>query len=137
MRQSVDQAGAHHKRLLVVGDNSFCNRPLFSASIERTAVLARARRDVKLCKRAAAGSLRFYDAARFTPEQVRLDESIGWQKARVFYGRQWRQMRYKEVREVYWRTGCRRQVLRLLVLAPIPYTVPGRRKKRYRDPAYL
>lgn len=137
LRQSIDQAGAHHKRLLVVGDNSFCNRPLFSASIERTAVLARARRDVKLCKRAAAASLRFYDAARFTPEQVRLDESIGWQKARVFYGGQWRRMRYKEVREVYWRTGCRRQVLRLLVLAPIPYTVPGRRKKRYRDPAYL
>jgi hypothetical protein len=137
LRQSVDLAGAHHKRLLVVGDNSFCNRPLFSATIERTYVLARARRDVKLCKRAAAGSPRFYDSTRFTPEQIRQDDSIAWLKARVFYGGQWRKMRYKEVREVYWRTGCRRQILRLLVLAPIPYTVPGRSKKKYRDPAYL
>jgi hypothetical protein len=32
LRQSVDLAGAHQKRLLVVGDNSFCNRPLFSAN---------------------------------------------------------------------------------------------------------
>jgi hypothetical protein len=38
---------------------------------------------------------------------------------------------------VYWRTGCRRRPLRLFVIAPIPYQVPGRRKKRYRDPAYL
>jgi Transposase DDE domain len=28
-------------------------------------------------------------------------------------------------------------MLRLLVVAPIPYRVPGRRKKGYRDPAYL
>ncbi len=137
LRQSVDQAGASHKRLLVVGDNSFCNRALFTAAIDRTAVIARGRRDVKLCKRAPDGSKRFYDSTRFTPDQVRQDESIGWRKARVFYGGEWRKMRYKEVREVYWRTGCRKQVLRLLVVAAIPYRIPGRRKKGYRDPAYL
>ena len=46
-------------------------------------------------------------------------------------------MRYKEVRDVFWRTGCRKRALRLLVVAPIPYRVPGRRRKGYRDPAYL
>jgi hypothetical protein len=137
LRQSLDQAGSACKCLLVVGDNSFCNRTLFTAALERTAVIARARRDVKLCKRAPAGSRYFYDATRFTPEQVRQDESITWQKARVFYGGEWRKMRYKEVRDVLWRTGCRKQMLRLLVLAPIPYRVPGRRRKGYRDPAYL
>ena len=85
----------------------------------------------------AAGSPRFYDSTRFTPEQIRQDDSIAWRKARVFYGGQWRKLRYKEIREVYWRTGCRRQILRRFVLAPIPYTVPGRSKKKYRDPAYL
>ncbi|MFL6448964.1 MAG: transposase [Bryobacteraceae bacterium] len=137
LRQSLDQAGARHKRLLVVGDNSFCNRALFTAALERIAVIARARRDVKLCKRASAGSRCFYGSTRFTPDQVRHDDSIVWRKTRVFYGGEWRKMRYKEVREVYWRTGCRKQVLRLLVVAPIPYRVPGRRKKGYRDPAYL
>jgi hypothetical protein len=137
LRQSVDQAGARSKCLLVVGDNSFCNRALFTAAMERTAVIARARRDVKLCKRASAGSRYFYDRLRFTPDQVRQDDSIAWRKARVFYGGEWRKMRYKEVPEIYWRTGCRKQMLRLLVVAPIPYRVPGRRKKGYRDPAYL
>jgi hypothetical protein len=38
-------------------------------------------------------------------------------------------------RKVYWQIGRRKQVLRLL--APIPYRIPGPRKKGYRDPAYL
>lgn len=137
LRQSLDRADSAGKCLLVVGDNSFCNRTLFTAALQRTAVIARARRDVKLCKRAPESSPRFYDSTRFTPEQVRQDESIGWKKTRVFYGGEWRKMRYKEVRNIYWRTGCRRQLLRLFVLAPIPYKVPGRRRKGYRDPAYL
>ena len=137
LRQSLDQAGSACKCLLVVGDNSFCTRTLFTAALERTAGGARARRDVTLCKRAPAGSRCFYDATRFTPEQVRQDDSIAWQKARVFYGGEWRKMRYKEVRDVFWRTGCRKRALRLLVIAPVPYRVPGRRRKGYRDPAYL
>src|SRR3954465_14213325 len=38
LRQSLDQAGSACKCLLVVGDNSFCNRTLFTAALERTAV---------------------------------------------------------------------------------------------------
>lgn len=137
LRHSLDRAGSAGKRLLVVGDNSFCNRTLFTAALERTVVIARVRRDVKLCKRAPAESRCFYDSTRFTPEQIRQDDSIAWQKARVFYGGEWRKLRYKEVRQVFWRTACRKQVVRLLVVAPIPYQVPGRRRKGYRDPAYL
>jgi DDE family transposase len=137
LRQSLDRVGSAHQCLLVVGDNSFCNRRLFTAALERSAVIARARRDVKLCQRAPAGSRCFYDATRFTPEQIRQDDSIAWMKTRVFYGGQWRNMRYKEVRDVFWRTGCRKRVLRLLVVAAIPYQVPGRRRKGYRAPAYL
>jgi DDE superfamily endonuclease len=137
LRHSLDRAGSARKCLLVVGDNSFCNRTLFTAALERTTVIARARRDVKLCQRAPAGSRCFYDSTRFTPEQIRQDDSIAWRKARVFYGGQWRKMRYKEVRDVFWRTGCRKRALRLLIVAPIPYRVPGRRRKGYRDPAYL
>ena len=88
LRHSLDRAGSASRCLLVVGDNSFCNRTLFTAALERTAVVARARRDVKLCKRAVAESRCFYDATRFTPEQIRQDDSIAWLKARVFYGGQ-------------------------------------------------
>lgn len=137
LRAALDQAGGKPKRLLAVGDNSFCNRTLFTSTMDRIEVIARARRDVKLCKHSASGTRCFYDSHRCTPEDVRQDESLPWHKARVFYGEQWRKIRYKEVPQVYWRTGCRKRPLRLFVIAPIPYRVPGVRKKRYHDPAYL
>ena len=137
LRQSLDQAGAQRQRLLIVGDGSFCNRTLFSTAVERTEVVARARKNIKLCSRATDGSRRFYGTAKFTPEAIRQDERRPWFKARIFHGGQWRKVRYKEVSEIYWQSGSRKRPLRVLVVAPIPYQPPGRRRKYYRDPAYL
>jgi Transposase DDE domain len=137
LRQSLDAAGAAGKGLLAVGDNSFCNRTLFRGAFDRIEVLARARRDTKLCRRAPAESRCFYDPSKFTPEQVRQDETLAWKKVRIFHGGQWRKVRYKEVRDVYWQTAAGQRPLRLFVVAPIPYPAPGRKRKYYRDPAYL
>jgi DDE superfamily endonuclease len=137
LRSSLDQTEQRTKRLLIVGDGSFCNRTLFTTALERTEIIARARRDLKLCRKADTGSRLFYDKAKFTPEQVRQDESFVWRKARIFHGGQWRKVRYKEVFAVYWQTGARQRPLRLFVVAPIPYQAPGRKRKYYRDPAYL
>ena len=137
LRLSLDQAGEERKRLLIVGDASFCNRTLFRSELERTEVLARTRRDVKLCRRASPGSKRFYDELKFTPEQIRQDESVPWRKARIYHGGHWRKVRYKELHTLYWQSGAGRRPLRLFIVAPIPYQAPGRRRKYYRDPAYL
>lgn len=137
LRSSLDEAGQRAKRLLMVGDGSFCNRTLFAAAQERTEIIARARRDLKLCRKAGTGKRLFYDKAKFTPEQVRQDELLVWRKARIFHGGQWRKVRYKEVSAVYWQTGARQRPLRLFVVAPIPYQAPGRQRKYYRDPAHL
>jgi hypothetical protein len=137
LRSSLDEAGQRAKQLLIVGDGSFCNRTLFTAALERTEIIARARRDLKLCRKAGTGKRLFYDKAKFTPEQVRQDESLMWRKARIFHGGQWRKVRYKEVAGVYWQTGARQRPLRLFVVAPIPYQAPGRQRKYYRDPAFL
>src|SRR5690348_8327055 len=137
LRSSVDQAGQSRKTLLIVGDGSFCNRTLFREAMDRTEIIARARCDVKLCQRAANGTGRFYSTVKFTPEQMRQHDSFVWQKARVFHGGQWRKVRYKEISGVYWQSGAGRRPLRLLVVAPIPYQVPGRRRKYYRRPAFL
>jgi hypothetical protein len=136
LRASLDEAGAVAKGLLVVGDNSFCNRTLLRPLLDRTEILVRSRRDVKLCRRAVGGA-RFYDKVKFTPEQLRQDESIPWRKARIFHGGQWRKVRYKDVRQLYWQSGAGRRMLRVLVVAPIPYQAPGRKRKYYRDPAFL
>jgi hypothetical protein len=136
LRQACDAAGGRAKTILAVGDNSFCNRTLFRANWERIQIIARARRDIKLC-RPATGGRRIYDPAKFTPEDIRQDDNVAWRKVRVFYGGQWRKIRCKEVAGIYWQSGAGQKLLRLLVLAPLPYQAPGRKRKYYRDPAFL
>jgi hypothetical protein len=96
LRDSLDEAGARNKRLLMVGDGSFCNRTLFTAGWARTEIMVRARRDLKLCGKDDAGKRAFYSKVKLTPEQVRQDESLSWQTARVFHGGQGREVRYKD-----------------------------------------
>jgi len=137
LRTSLDAAGYTSQCLLAVCDNSFCNRTIFRAELTNTAILARARRDIKLCRRASGCGPRFYAEDKFTPKQVYDDQSIPWQQARIFHGGQWRQVRYKQVTDVYWQSASGRKPLRLLVVARIPYQVPGRERKNYGDPAFL
>jgi DDE superfamily endonuclease len=137
LRTNMDEAGASAQILLAVGDGSFCNQTMFRPSLDRTEIIARARRDIKLCRPAAAGSRCVYDALKFTPEQVRQDEQVPWQEARTFHAGDWRQIRFKQISPVLWQTGARQRPLRLFVIAPIPYYVPGRGRNHYHEPAFL
>jgi len=137
LRASLDQAGGANKRLVLAVDGSFCNRTVFAASVPGVELVARARKDAVLCLPAAPGSRRFYDPARFTPEQVRKDDTIPWRTSKLFYGGKRRRIRYKEVPEVLWQGGAKRHRLRLFVIAPTPYRKSQSHKLYYRDPAYL
>ncbi len=53
LRQELDQAGGADKVLVLAGDGSFCNRTCFGEIPQRTVLLARARKDAKLCFRTA------------------------------------------------------------------------------------
>src|SRR3954453_10849081 len=137
LRESLDQAGAARKRLLVAGDGSFCNRALFRVPLERIDLLCRTRTDLRLCRPAPAGSRRTYDEEKFTPEHVRQNESIAWQSSKLWHGGKRRQLRYKEVNLVLWQSGAGRRPLRLLVVAPVPYRRTPRSRLSYRRSAYL
>ena len=137
VRVALDAAGAKAKILVMAVDGSFCNRTVFTTVLKAVEIIARARRDAVLCFRAVAGSKRFYDPRRFTPEQVRQDASVSWKVTRLFYGGKRRIVRYKEIPEVYWRGGARRRPLRLLVVAPTPYRKRKSARFYYRQPAYL
>ena len=137
LRQAMDNAGAAAKTLMFATDGSFCNRTVFSLVLKRVEIIARARKDAVLCFRAPAGSRRFYDPDKFTPEQVRKDESIPWKETKVFYGGKRRRVRYKLLSDVYWQGGARRRPLRLLVVAPTPYRKRKSGRLYYRQPAYL
>lgn len=137
LRSALDAAGGESKLLVIAGDGSFCNRTVLAAIPERTALLVRARKDAKLCFAAPAGGRRVYAAAKFTPEQVRQDESIPWKTTKLFYGGKRRKVRYKEVPRVLWQKGARRQPLRLFVIAPTAYRKRKSGRLYYRAPAYL
>lgn len=137
LRQELDRAGGRHKLLVLAGDGSFCNRTCFGEIPERTVLLARARKDAKLCFRARADSRRFYAVEKFTPEQVRADDRCAWSLTKIFYGGKRRRIRYKEVSPLYWQRGAGQRPLRLIVIAPTPYRKSKSRRLYYRGPAYL
>lgn len=137
LRTSLDRLGEGQRRILVAVDGSLCNRTFFKAPLDRIDLVARCRKDARLCFPAPSGSRRKYGADRFTPEQVRKDESIGWNQATVHFGGAWRSIRYKEVNEVLWQRGAGTRKIRLLVVAPQPYKISPGSRTNYRRPAYL
>lgn len=137
LRQRLDQRGAWGRILLGIMDGSFCNKTIFKAALDRVYLLARCRKDARLCFPAPAGSRRRYDAHTFTPEQVRQEETFPWHDASVYYGGQRRTLRYKVVQGVLWKRGAGARPLRLIVIAPIPYKLSRHTRTYYRYPAYL
>lgn len=137
LREELDLAGGQNKILVLTADGSFCNRTCFSEVPDRSVLLARARKDAKLCFRAPLDSRRFYALEKFTPEQIRKEESHAWKVTKIFYGGKYRKVRYKEVKNVYWQRGSGKRAIRLLVIAPTPYKKSKRKRIYYRQPAYL
>jgi hypothetical protein len=137
IRKSLDIAGVAHKIMIAVVDGSFCNRTCMGTPIERVCLVARARKDAKLCFKAESGSRKFYNDKKFTPEQVKQDDCVPWKKTSIYHGGEWREVRFKEVRDVLWQHGTKQQFLRLIVIAPTPYRLTKKGKLYYRDPAYL
>jgi hypothetical protein len=137
LRAAFDAAGAIAQILVLAVDGSFCNRTVFAKVVRGVELIARARKDCVLCFRAAIGSRRFYDPAKFTPEQVRQDESLPWRTTKIFYGGKRRKVDYKEVTGIYWQGGARRRPLRLLVVRPTRYRKRLSGRFYYRRPAYL
>ena len=137
LRAMLDQAGGSKKVLLLAVDGSFCNRTVWAKTVDGVELIARSRKDAVLCLPAPAGTHRVYAPEKFTPEQVRQDDSIPWKVTKIFYGGKRRKVRYKEVSEVLWQGGAARRKLRLFVIAPTPYRKRKSGRLYYRQPAYL
>jgi len=139
LRKAFDAAGARARIILFTLDGGFCNRKVFKATLDRCLVLARCRKDAKLCFAANdhAHPRKKYADEKFTPESIRQDDSIPYRSGKFFIGGKYRKIRYKEVRNVLWQRGAGEKRLRLIVLAPIPYHLSPNSKANYREPAYL
>jgi hypothetical protein len=136
-RQMLDDKGAAQRRLLIPVDGSFCNRTFFKTPIPRVDLLARCRKDARLCLPDLSNSRRHYAAEFFTPQDVRKSARLEWKQTRIYFGAKCRKIRYKVLDNVLWRRGAGRRNLRLIVVAPIPYKMSPHSRINYRDPAYL
>jgi hypothetical protein len=137
LRASLDAAGGQSKSLVIAGDGSFCNRTCFGAIPQRTELLVRARKDAVLCTRDAQGGRRFYSAQKFSPEDLRQDQTRPWRTTKLHYGARRNKVRYKESSDIYWQRGAKQRPLRVIVIAPTPYRRRRGGKWYYRAPAYL
>jgi hypothetical protein len=137
LRRCVDALGFAPKTVIAAGDGSFCNQTTFRQPFERTVLLTRARKNLRLCFPYQGPGRRVYSEDRFTPEDVYKDARRPWQEVRLFHGGKYRRVRYKEVNEVLWRGGGRRRRLRLLVLAPTAYRHTKAGRPYYREKAFL
>ena len=138
VRRRLNESGHLGKRMSVAADGSFCNRTVFQEDWEQenVSIVARARKDIVLCKRAPGQGRRFYGQTKFTPEMVRRRDSLAWwQTARIFHGGCYREVRYKELTNIYWQGGGKKRTMRLFVVAPVGYRTSKNGHKYYRKPA--
>lgn len=136
-RHLLDQKGAAGRQLLVPVDGSFCNQTFFKTPIPKVDLLARCRKDARLCFPAPGGSRRKYAPEVFTPEDVRASARLNWKQTRIYFGSKCRKVRYKVLDNILWRRGGATRLLRLIVIAPVPYKLSSHSRTHYRDPAYL
>jgi hypothetical protein len=137
LRGCFDAHGFARKPVIAVGDGSFCNKTTFRQGLDRTILLTRARKDLRLCFPHSGQGPRYYGKETFTPQEVYQDATRPWKEARIFHGGKYRRVRYKEVGNVLWRGGGGRRRLHLLVLAPTPYRKTKAGRRYYREKAYL
>jgi hypothetical protein len=137
LRDSLDEHGGKGRELLIALDGSFCQRRFLQEPIEAVQLLCRARKDAVLCRAHQGPGRRFYARETFTPEAMRCDDTVPWQKMIGRFGAQEHPVRYKDCGAVYWRNGARRRPLRLIVLSPQPYRRSPRGRLLYHEPAYI
>ena len=140
IRDRLDQISGYAERTLwLVVDASYLNRTVLSRQPERTTIIGRTRKDIRLSDMPKAKSGRgrrtCYGADLGTPDQMRKDDSRPWQRTSIFAAGRTHQLRYKSIGPVLWRRGAGPRALRLLIIAPLAYQAHGHRV--YRDPAYL
>ncbi|MCF7811971.1 hypothetical protein K9N50_13410 [bacterium] len=139
LRQVFDRLGAATRPILFALDGGFCNKKVFKAALKGCYILARCRKDVKLCFRSQDPDhkSRVYAPEKWTPKSVYKDSSIPWQKGLFFIGGQYRKLGYKVIDNLLWQTGAGKKPLRLIVLAPTPYRLSPNSRLNYRQPAFL
>jgi len=127
--------------LWVTVDGSYTNRTVLKDLPDRTVLIGRIRSDAKLYhlpqETTGRGRKRIYGAVAHTPDEVRTDDSIPWQKVYAYTSGSMHEFKVKTVKNLRWRVCGKQHTVQVMVIAPLRYRHSKRTRLLYRDPAYL
>jgi len=142
LRNALDSEGQLNRPLWTAVDGGYTNGSLLKHIPPRTVIVGRIRSDAKLyylpeSTDRKTGRKCVYGRRAQTPEELRKDESIPWQKVEAFAAGKRHQFRIKTIPRLRWRPAGKEHDLRLIVVAPLGYRPTKNSRLLYRRPAYL
>jgi hypothetical protein len=129
------------KQIVCAVDGGYTNKTVFREVPKNTILIGRIRKDARLYKvpeecEIQRGRKKYYGAPLPTPEEIRQDNSVPWQKVEAFAAGKRHSFEIKTISATRWRSTGERDV-RLVVIRPLAYRPRKGAKLLYRDPAYL
>ena len=129
------------KRIICAVDGGYTNQTVFRDLPRDTTLIGRVRKDARLYQAPVEndphrGRKKYYGELLPTPEQIRQDNYIPWQKVEAFAAGKRHVFDVKVVSGIRWRSTGNRDV-QLVVIRPLAYRQKKGAKLLYRDPAYL
>jgi hypothetical protein len=130
------------RRLIIGGDGGYTNAEILKNLPENSVYIGRIRQDAVLHALPGApgpaGRPAQYGAVVSTPEQLRTDESVPWQRVSAWAAGQRHEFKVKTLESpVLWRKSGADRPLRVVVIAPIGYRLRKGSRLLYRKPAFL
>jgi len=127
--------------LWVTVDGSYTNRTVLKTLPEHTVLIGRIRSDAKLyylpSPLTGPGRKRVYGYEAPTPEEIRKDDTIEWQKIPAYTCGRLHEFRVKTLKRLRWRASGEKHIVQIMVIAPLRYRLSMKGPLLYRDPAYL
>jgi hypothetical protein len=133
----IDKYNHEGKKIIFVFDGSYCNKTIMKTKIAGVDFLGRCRRDAVLCFPAPEGGRRKYSEEKFSPEDVLNNKKIVFKSVNVYIGGKYRNIKYKEVKNVLWQNGSGQRGIRLIVIKGAPYRMSKNGNQNNRRPAFL
>jgi hypothetical protein len=130
----------HAPALRVLVDGSYTNRKVLRHLPANTALIGRIRKDAKLHalpeNQPGLGRRRIYGKTLPTPDEIRADDSIPWQRVTARVNGKDREFQVKTLASVRWRASGAVN-LQLVVIRPVGFQPRKGARKSYTQPAYL
>lgn len=142
LRCDMDEDGQYDRPLWSVVDGGYTNRTFIKNLPPRTTAVGRIRADAKLyhlpeSTEGKPGRNRVYGDRAPTPEELRKDTSVPWQRVEAFAAGKTHRFKIKTLSPLRWRPAGKEHDLRLIVIAPLGYRLTKHSRVLYRKAAYL